>query len=127
MKRRKDIPAPLYISKQPGEEKLDIPNQHIMVPMALADAPRIFLDFLARHSNISDAYRNKISEWILTYNQHIVAYILGTYGPAGLVAADATANEMAAQFLQVVEDDYKQAEGDLFARLEDEIGGNGSV
>lgn len=115
MKRRKDIPAPQEL---PKPKQL---TDELMVPLVLADGPRIFLNFLALHSTIPLAYREKISVWLHEYHRQLIPYIQQNYGYAGLVAADGLAQGMAEQFLAVVQEDYAKAEGELFASLENEL------
>lgn len=127
-KDRKPIPQPMNIVKRkaPAKQPGSLPHDplEMVLPIALADGPRIFLNFLALHSKIPDVYREKIAIWLLEYRKHCVDYLMNQYGTAGVLYADEIAKKMAEQFLMVVREDYDKAmlaEGELFARLEDEL------
>lgn len=121
----KDFPEPIRIPRR--AETPTPQTTELMLPLALADGPRIFLNFLALHSTIPLVYREKIADWLLQYRTHLVAFLVQNYGVPGVLAADAIAKDMAEQFLSVVKEDYDKAEGDLFDRLEDELKDNGAL
>ncbi|AEK09980.1 hypothetical protein FDH96_gp068 [Mycobacterium phage Rey] len=95
------------------------------IPFVLAEQPRMFLNFLALHSNIPEAYRDMIAAWLLEYNTAL-GYFIGTnYGMDALQEADLIAGALAQQFLEVVAEEREAADGQMFDSLEKEIFGDG--
>lgn len=113
-----DIPPPLIPDPPPGGESSDV----LFLPFAIADAPRLQLEFLARHPDIADAHREAIKKWLYSYNVKMIKWIHDAYGPEGVKAADA----MSRAVVQKLHDNQKAAreqyERDLFRHLEQEMG-----
>ncbi|SHT12634.1 Uncharacterised protein [Mycobacteroides abscessus subsp. abscessus] len=114
---RKPIPDPIKLPAQPKR----VDSMNLSLPFTIAEAPRTFINFLALHTNIPKAYRDKIADWLLGYNELVAEYLHANYGPAGLVAGDAIAREVGEHFLAAITEQYKEAEGEFFNRLEDEM------
>lgn len=114
---RKPIPDPIQLPPQPKQ----FDPFAIALPFAIAEAPRTFINFLALHTNIPKSYREKIADWLLGYNQLLAEYLHAAYGPMGVAAAEAIAQEVGKSFLETVTEQYNEAEGDFFTRLEDEM------
>lgn len=114
---RKPIPDPIKLPPQPNQF-----NPFAMqLPFVIAEAPRTFINFLALHTKIPEAYREKIAEWLKGYNQLLSEYLADTYGPMGPIAGDAIAREVGKNFLETIKEHYHEAEGEFFNRLEDEM------
>ncbi|QSM04666.1 hypothetical protein PROPHIGD54-2_66 [Mycobacterium phage prophiGD54-2] len=114
---RKPIPDPIQLPAQP--KSLD--PLSMSVPFVIAEAPRTFINFLALHTNIPKAYREKIAEWLMGYNAYLETYLAETYGPMGPVVGDLIAQEIGKNFLETIAGQYQEAEGEFFNRLEDEM------
>ncbi|WP_078354148.1 hypothetical protein [Mycobacteroides chelonae] len=114
---RKPIPDPIQLPPQ----RPQFDPFAITLPFAIAEAPRTFINFLALHTNIPKNYREKIADWLLGYNQLLAEYLHAAYGPMGVAAGEAIAQEVGKSFLETVTELYNEAEGDFFNRLEDEM------
>ncbi|SHX06370.1 Uncharacterised protein [Mycobacteroides abscessus subsp. abscessus] len=114
---RKPIPDPIYLPPQAPQ----FDPFAISLPFAIAEAPRTFINFLALHTNIPKSYRDKIADWLLGYNEMLAEYLHAAYGPMGVAAGEAIAQQVGKNFLETVTELYNEAEGDFFNRLEDEM------
>jgi hypothetical protein len=119
---RKKIPPPMKI-----RGKAEPTPYEMFLPFALVDAPRVFLNLLALHSKIPEPYRNLIGTWVLEYQKSVALYIVENYGEEGIILADAIAREVTRTFVEAIKENYEQAEGELFTRLEDEMRNDGGT
>jgi hypothetical protein len=108
-----DIPPP-QVPKMPA-------GSIIYLPFMLADAPRLQLDYLSRHPDVSPAHREAISKWLAGYIARVVAYLRTTYGQHGVDAATILSRLGADRMNEAVADELKKQEGELFTRLEEEM------
>lgn len=108
-----DIPPPL--TPEPPRDDT------IYVPFLLADAPRLQLDLLSRHTALPQAHRDSIREWLVGYNSHLSKWIHQNYGPAAVKAADALSRAAAQKIAGNQRKAQAEAERDLFNRLENDF------
>src|SRR5271154_6799453 len=95
--------------------------EEITIPFALAEQPRIFLKWLAGHSTLPEATRERIAEWLGDHKQKLGTYLISQYSQAAMYAADDLSRRLSAEFEQTVLRDVRQANQDMFDRLEDEL------
>lgn len=110
-----EIPPPLVPDPPPA-------GDHLYVPYLLADAPRLQLDFLSRHTALPEAHRAAIKNWLYAYNTRLMKWLHDTYGPDAVRAADALSRQGANKISEKQRQAQDRVERDLFAQLEEEFG-----
>lgn len=121
-KYRKPIPPPTSLVP-PVEATMD---ELYKLPFVIAEGPRMMLNFLAMSSNLPQAYRNMISQWLLGYNEVLVEYIGTNYGgDEAIKHADLVAKAMFTGFIEAIREERESADSEMFSNLDREIfGGN---
>lgn len=113
-----EIPPPLIPDPAPGPPG---GNDVLYIPFLLADAPRLQLEFLARHKGLTEAQRDSIKAWVRGYNTRLLKWIHDNYGPEAVRAADAMSRRAADKMNENAKLAQEQVERDLFNHLEQEF------
>lgn len=114
-----DIPPPQIPDPNPDPEEGS--TDVLYIPYILADAPRLQLEFLTRHTGISEVHRKGIRRWLSDYNVRLLKWIHDYYGPEAVRAADALSRATAQTMNANIRIQQEQIERDLFAHLEEEM------
>jgi len=111
-----DIPPPLI--PDPPPESI---GDHLYVPYLLADAPRLQLDFLSRHTALPQSHRQAIREWLHNYNTRLLKWLYDTYGEEAVRAAEALSREAGQKIMQHQRQAQEKLERSIFDKLAEEM------
>ncbi|MBB5167160.1 hypothetical protein [Mycobacterium sp. AZCC_0083] len=122
---RKPIPPPIQLNA-PRLTEANIEEAY-KIPFMIAEGPRLMLNFLALSSNLPEAYRNMISQWLHGYNEELMTYLASHYGPHAVVECDLIAKKMFEGFVGVIREEREAADAEMFSGLDRDIFGDNGL
>lgn len=111
-----DIPPPLI--PDPPPESI---GEHLYLPYSMADAPRLQLDLLCRHTALPEHHRAELRKWLNGYNTIMLKWLHDTYGMEAVRAAESMSKSSAEKISYNQRKAQEKSERKLFDHLEKEM------
>lgn len=94
---------------------------NIQLPLALAEQARTFLSWLGQYSEIPDAQKKAINEWVEQYNTKVLSYVHDRYGHYVMIMANEVSKRVGDEFMAAMNRSCDKAQDEMFDRLEAEM------